>query len=116
MAAPAPGPRTWSREGTATGARRGGVLLLAALFSMAAPAPACLSELHDPARSPLAPYRFSAPPTHPTDRVPMQNYRSDLEGRRFQLERRGDPMNLRQQEELRDLRHELNRMDRLTGQ
>ncbi len=46
----------------------------------------------------------------------MQNYRSDLEGRRFQLERRGDPMNLRQQEELRDLRHELNRMDRLTGQ
>lgn len=67
------------------------------------------------ARTPLAPYRFRERPSSPLDRIPLQSYRSDLEGRRFELERQSSPQDLGRQEDLRTLRQEIDRVDRLLG-
>ena len=67
------------------------------------------------ARTPLAPYRFREPPVSRLDRIPLQNYRSDLEGRRLELERQSSPQDLGRQEDLRTLRQEIDRVDRMLG-
>ena len=71
------------------------------------------TDLPPPPRSSLAPVRPSDPVLPPQQRVPLQQYRSDLEGQRFRLERYGNPNDLSQQRELQGLRQELGRTDRM---
>ena len=100
----------------AAGRRRGtrccwpAILLLVGCHSAAAGEPWTALP---PPQSALAPSRPAEPLVPPHQRIPLQQYRSDLDGQRFRLERYGNPNDLSQQRDLQGLRQEIGRTDRL---
>ena len=70
----------------------------------------------DPLRSPVAPYRGrgATQPLAPTERQQLQNYRTDLQSRRRELEQARANTSPRLGEERREVQQELDRLRRLT--
>lgn len=70
----------------------------------------------DPLRSPVAPYRGrgATQPLAPSERQQLQNYRTDLQSRRRELEQVRPNTSPRLSEERREVQQELDRVRRLT--